>query len=194
MKTFTIADIRSWGPCYDPARHLPEDWSGTAIDILRMESIPPKDRLWVVLREGVLDLRTLRLFAIACARRVQHLMADPRSITAIDVAERHVNGLATDEELEAAARAAEWAAAAAARAARAAAWAAWAETRAARAARAAAWAARAAADAEAEAAAWAAWAAADAEAEAAARVTRDDERNQQVCILVEMLGEMACAS
>lgn len=171
MKTFTIADIRSWGPCYDPARHLTEDWSGTAIDILRMESIPPRDRLWVVLREEALDLRTLRLFAIACARRVQHLMADPRSITAIDVAERHFHGLATDEELEAARTAARTAMAGAA-----------AES-------VAEWAARAAAATVAANAEWAARTAAR-----TARTARDEERNEQVRILVEMLGEMACAS
>jgi hypothetical protein len=28
MKTFTINDIRNWGPCYDPNRYLPEDWQG----------------------------------------------------------------------------------------------------------------------------------------------------------------------
>ena len=43
-----------------------------------------------------------RLFAVRCARRVQHLMTDPRSIAALDVAERHAKGEATDEELAAA--------------------------------------------------------------------------------------------
>ena len=58
--------------------------------------------------DGLTDAQ-LRLFAVRCARRVQHLMADPRSIAALDVAERHARGEATDEEL-AAARAAAWAA------------------------------------------------------------------------------------
>ena len=79
-----------------------------------------------------------RLFAVWCARQVQHLMTDPRSITALDVAERYAHGQATD-----AARAAAWAAAraaeTAARDAETAPWAAaWA---AARAAETAAWAA-----------------------------------------------------
>jgi hypothetical protein len=43
-----------------------------------------------------------RLFAVRCARSVQHLMKDPRSLAALDVAERHANGLARDAELEAA--------------------------------------------------------------------------------------------
>ena len=40
-----------------------------------------------------------RLFAVRSVRRVQHLMTDPRSIAVLDVAERHVKGEATDEEL-----------------------------------------------------------------------------------------------
>jgi len=75
--------------------------------------------------------RNLRLFAVRCAREVQHLMKDQRSIDALDVAERHARGEATDEELDAAAAAAMAAARAAVAgdastwdAARAAAWAA----------------------------------------------------------------------
>jgi hypothetical protein len=83
-------------------------------------------------------------FALACARRVQHLMTDPRSIAALDTRERWLRGEATDAEMDAAL--------AAARAAWAAAEAAWAASAAAR----AAW---AAADAEMTAALDAAWAA-----------------------------------
>ena len=39
------------------------------------------------------------LFAVRCARRVQHLMTDPRSIAALDIAERHAKGEATRFEL-----------------------------------------------------------------------------------------------
>ena len=102
--------------------------------------------------------REIRLFAVDCARQVQHLMTDPRSLAALDVAERFANGLATSEELDAAwaaardaARDAAWAAARATAlaAARATAWAtAWAAADAARDAADAAWyAARDAADA-----------------------------------------------
>ena len=111
--------------------------------------------------DGLTDAQ-LRLFAVRCARRVQHLMTDPRSIAALDVAERHAKREATDEELKAAWAAAESAAEAAAgvSAARAAADAAWA---------AAAYAAWAAAADAAWAAAWAAKAAAAADAERAAQ-------------------------
>ena len=77
----------------------------------------PEWLLWVATREGVLTDRELRLLAVWAARQVQHLMPDARSIAALDVAERHANGQATDEELDAAWAAARAAARDAARAA-----------------------------------------------------------------------------
>ena len=71
--------------------------------------------------------RDIRLFAVWCARQVQHLMQDERSIEALEVAERFASGETSMGELEVAsasdfARAAAYAArAAAAYAARAAA-------------------------------------------------------------------------
>ena len=64
----------------------------------------------------------IRKFAIWCARQVEHLMIDRRSVNALNVAERYANGLATNAELSAARAAAR--AAAAWTAAEAAAWAA----------------------------------------------------------------------
>ena len=86
--------------------------------------------LWVATRPGVLTDRELRRFAVWSARRVEHLMADPRSLAALDVAERYTTGEATEEDLAAArsaaraAGAAEAAARSAGRSAEAAAWAA----------------------------------------------------------------------
>ena len=117
--------------------------------------LKPEWLIWVATRNGVLDERTLRLFAVWCARQVQHLMTDPRSVAALDVAERFANGEATECELTAAEAAAEAARAAARDEARA--------------ARAAAEAAEAAAGAAAWAAAMDALAAAWAAARAAAR-------------------------
>ncbi len=127
------------------------------------------DALWCLRCNREWD-RDSRLFAVWCARQVQHLMIDERSINALDVAERFANGNATQEEL-AAARDAAWAAARASAwaAARGAAWdaardAAWASARdaARHAARGATWdAAWGAARADAWDAAWhAAWGAA----------------------------------
>ena len=64
--------------------------------------------------------REFRLIAVKCARQVQHLMLDERSVYPLGVAEKYANGEATKDELFAAIRVAAWAAACAA--ARAAAW------------------------------------------------------------------------
>ena len=70
----------------------------------------PESLIWVATRPGVLDNRTLRLFAVFCARTVEHLSTDQRSRDAIDVAERHAKGEARDAELDAARDAARYAA------------------------------------------------------------------------------------
>ena len=89
-----------------------------------LESNGLDDALWCLRACDGID-REARLYAVWCARKVQHLMADPRSLAALDVAERHADGEATDAELAAASDAASDAALAAAlAAARGAAWAA----------------------------------------------------------------------
>ena len=104
MKTLTYKLICSWDPCYDPIKFIPKDWQGTALDVLRADNVPIEDRLWVVLREEAIDSKTLRLFAVWCAREALKLIKDPdpRSIAACNVAERFAHGQATAEELTAA--------------------------------------------------------------------------------------------
>ena len=173
-----IDDIRKFSPCYDPTDYLPEDWEGDALDILRVEECPAIDRLWVVTRPGWIDDKTLRLFAVWCARDALLLInePDPRSVEACNVAERYANGDATDDELSAAwdaARVAAWDAAGAA------AWdAAWD----------AAWVAAAAAArvAAAAAAAAAAWDAAGAAAWDAASVAAAGEQIEQLISMLEV--------
>ena len=133
MKT-TLNKIRAHSPCEDGWKKLLTNLGKTKADdepleiTTILESNGLNDALWC-LRAVDGHEREMRLFAVECARSVQHLMLDQRSIDALDVAERFANKLATIEELTAA-RAAAWDAARAA--ARAAAW---------DAARAAAWAA-----------------------------------------------------
>jgi hypothetical protein len=89
VKRFTTDDIRNWGPCYDPSRYLAETWQGTALDILNDKRIPFKDRLWVILRTDLVSEKLMRRFAVWCARQVQRLMTDERSLHALDVAEAY---------------------------------------------------------------------------------------------------------
>lgn len=56
------------------------------------------DALWCLQAVEGYD-REIRLFAVWCARQVQHLMADQRSLDALDVAERYANGQATKGKL-----------------------------------------------------------------------------------------------
>ena len=81
---------------------------------------------WMLAKQPNKPEKELRLFAVWCARQVQHLMKDKRSLDALDVAERFALGKASVEELRAAWDAARAAGAAdAAGAARGAADAAW---------------------------------------------------------------------
>lgn len=83
-----------------------------------LEAVGLHDALWC-LRAEPQHAGIWRMYAVRTARSVQHLMSDERSIHALDVAERHARGEATDSELAAA-----WAGAGAAArdAGRAAAW------------------------------------------------------------------------
>ena len=148
MLTTTLNRIREHNPCADGWEKLLKHLGKTKADdeplpfSVILDSNGLDDALWCCRTAPEYD-KQWRMFAVWCARQVQHLMTDTRSLNALDVAEKYASGQATGEEL-AAARAAAWAAARDA---------AWAAARAA--ARAAAWAARAAG-----AAGDAAWAAA----------------------------------
>jgi hypothetical protein len=124
----TLNAIRAHEPCEDGWKKLLRHLGKTRADDeplpLRviLDSNGLDDALWCLRAVPDCD-REARLYAVWCARQVQHLMTDPRSIAALNVAERHAKGLATDDELAAAADAAGAAAlSAAADAAWAAAW------------------------------------------------------------------------
>lgn len=69
--------------------------------------------LWIAKERGV-DLKVLTLAKVRCARLVEHLMKDERSISALVSAERFANGEITREDLDADADSAALVAAAAA--------------------------------------------------------------------------------
>jgi hypothetical protein len=111
MLTTTLNAIRSHDPCVEGwgklLAHLgktgPDDEPVTLAAILDSNGLD--DALWA-LRCVTGHDRAIRHYAVWCARQVQHLMTDPRSLAALDVAERYADGLATDKELSVA-----WAAA-----------------------------------------------------------------------------------
>lgn len=103
----TLNKIRGHGPCADGwsklLRHLgktqPDDEPLALVTILDSNGLD--DALWCLRACDGID-REARLYAVWCVRQVQHLLTDPRSLTVLDVAERHANGEATDKELDAA--------------------------------------------------------------------------------------------
>jgi len=114
MKT-TLNKIRAHSPCESGWKKLLSNLGKIKADdepisiTYILDSNGLDDALWC-LRAVDGCQKEMRLYAVDCARSVQHLLTDKRSIDAIDVAERHAHGQATDEELNAAGTAA-WTAA-----------------------------------------------------------------------------------
>ena len=106
MKT-TLNLIRACSPCASGwsklLAHLgktgPDDEPLSLVTILDSNGLG--DALWALRTVEGFD-REKRLFAVWCARQVEHLLTDQRSRDALDVAERYARGRATPEELDAA--------------------------------------------------------------------------------------------
>jgi hypothetical protein len=119
----TLNKIRAHSPCEDGWEKLLKylgkisaDDEPLALHTI-LESNGLDDCLWCLCSVPEHN-REWRLYAVWCARQVQYLMTDQRSLTALVIAEKHANGKATDANLAAAweaageaAEAAAWAAA-----------------------------------------------------------------------------------
>ena len=188
----TLNKIRERNPCSDGWAKLLTHLGKTVADddplsiLTILDSNGLDDALWALRAVDGHD-REIRLYAVWCARQVQHLMTGQRSIDALDVAERYARGEATDKQLAAA-----WDAAADAAEEAKASASAWAATRA------AAWAAAVAAKASAEesadeSAAWAAWeaweAAVTAEAADAAEAAKKSQEAELRRVCKELEGK-----
>ena len=120
--TTTLNRIRDYSPCHGGWTKLLKGLGKTHGDdealeyatILRINGLD--DALWCARCEPQ-HAEEWRLYAIWCARQVQHLMTDERSIKALDVAEKFARGGASRAALDAAGDAAWDAAGDAARAA-----------------------------------------------------------------------------
>ena len=118
----TLNKIREHQPCKEGWEKLLKNLKKTKSDdeplllLTILDSNGLDDALWCMRAIDGRD-KEIRLYAVWCARQVQHLMKDPRSLAALDVAEWFANGEATVEELAAAMDAARGAAWGAARAA-----------------------------------------------------------------------------
>ena len=118
----TLASIRLHNPCKEGWTKLLAHLGKMKADdeplslLTVLESNGRDDALWCLRAVEGHD-KELRLYAVWCARQVQHLMKDPRSLAALDMSEKYARGEATLEELRVARAAAEVAAEVAARAA-----------------------------------------------------------------------------
>ena len=123
-KSITYEDFAAFRPCWltdedKRAEHaeqlaryraMRDKW--TALDILRLDEVSADERLWLVLREELVDAPILHEFACRCAERALSRVhnPDPRSISAIKAKRKWLRGECTDDELRAAWSAAESAA------------------------------------------------------------------------------------
>ncbi len=103
----TLNKIREQDPCSSGWKKLLTHLGKKEADdeplalLTILESNGLNDALWCLRACDGIE-KEARLYAVACARRVQHLMNDQRSIDALDVAERYAHGNATNQELSAA--------------------------------------------------------------------------------------------
>lgn len=110
MKTITVEECMKMEPCYSDERiqeianQYPDRKEWTALDVLRLNNVPVTDRLWLVLREELIDAPILHEFACRCAERAlsHEDKPDPRSVAAIAAKRAWLRGEITDEELKAA--------------------------------------------------------------------------------------------
>ena len=116
MITTTLNAIRAHEPCESGWKKILKHLGKSKADsdplplLTILESNGIDDALWCTRAVDGYDA-LWRHFAVDCAERVLYLVTDDRSKNALAVARRHALGEATDDELAAAARAAERAAA-----------------------------------------------------------------------------------
>ena len=100
----TLNKIKAKKPCLSGWKKLLKHLGKTGADaeplkiLTILESNGLDDALWALQAVDGHE-KEKRIFAVECARQVQYLMTDPRSLAALGVAERFACGKATLEEL-----------------------------------------------------------------------------------------------
>jgi hypothetical protein len=95
--------LKSWEACWEAL-----DWLGDRTEAEALRDCERGDwLLWWLWREkdndGYANIRALTKAKAECARLVQDLMKDPRSIAALDACDQYYEGLIGDDQLAAAA-------------------------------------------------------------------------------------------
>ena len=105
--------IETWdifqNPCYNPQERY-GNAPATFYDLMCDERIPAADRIWAFAKCTLIPdnikrftaVRFVRETPIRDGRFVVDLLTDERILNVLDVAMRHAQGLATDDELDAA--------------------------------------------------------------------------------------------
>ena len=116
MKTITYEDFVRFNPCWliddeerdehadQLARYRAMRDKWTALDILRLDDVNTEDRLWLVLREELIDAPILHEFACRCAEMELSRINKPdaRSVAAIEAKRKWLRGEISDEAIVAA--------------------------------------------------------------------------------------------
>ena len=109
MKQKMINFLKKYDACSEGL-----EWAAKNADSLehgwRNPETPARFLIWLACKTPIITDLEKHRFGLWCARQVQHLMTDPRSIAALDVKERWIEGRASNEELKSA-REAAWEAA-----------------------------------------------------------------------------------
>ena len=112
MKTVTVEQFRKFGPCwletaagrqrYARVAAMRDEWS--ALDVLALDGVSNKDKLWAVLREEFIDAPVLHEYACRCAEYALTFVREPdsRSIAAIEAKRKWLRGEISNDDLTAA--------------------------------------------------------------------------------------------
>ena len=88
-----------------PEIDIPTNYEETILNFILeyQEKLGIEKILRIVLRETYLPEKDLRLFALFFAKQIKHLLKDEKSINALDVGQKYVDGKASIEEVKTAA-------------------------------------------------------------------------------------------